>query len=245
MIAVSAPKAALPPHRPIRSFVRREGRMTLAQRRALAQWWPRYGIDLPVEGAPAAAAPIVLDLAAAFQRAAPTILEIGFGNGAHLHALAQQQPQHNFLGIEVHRPGVGHLLQQLAADAMDNVRVICADASETLTHAIAPASFDAAYVLFPDPWPKKRHHKRRLLQTEFAALLVSRLKPGALLHVATDWEDYAHATLAVLSAFTELENLAGAGQFAPRPTTRAPTKFERRGERLGHGVWDLSFRRRV
>jgi tRNA (guanine-N7-)-methyltransferase len=222
------------PHRAIRSFVRREGRITEAQKRAIEELLPRYGV--PEDNAP-------LDFAALFGRDAPVHLEIGFGNGEALAAMAAAHPQNNYFGIEVHRPGVGVLLRRLDAECIPNVRVACTDAKEMLEQRIPDASLNAVYVFFPDPWHKQRHHKRRLVQPEFIALLRRRLKLGGTLHLATDWEDYARQMLAVLSAAEGFENSAGAGRFAPRPVARPLTKFERRGHRLGHGVWDLVFRR--
>jgi len=223
-----------PSHRPIRSFVRREGRMTDAQRRNLDALWPRYGID--PEAGP-------LDLDTLFGRRAPRMLEIGFGMGDALFEMAMRHPEHDHLGIEVHRPGVGRLLGKLEESGLRNVRVICHDAVEALQTLIPDDSLDAVYLFFPDPWPKKRHHKRRIVQPAFVALLARKLKPGGLLHMATDWEDYAQHMMTVLSEAPEFTNTAGPGAFTPRPEARPVTKFERRGERLGHQVWDLVFRR--
>jgi tRNA (guanine-N7-)-methyltransferase len=220
--------------RSIRSFVTRAGRITPAQQRALAELWPKYGIEF---------APRPLDLTAAFGRAAPCTLEIGFGNGEHLVALAIAHPQRSFLGVEVHRPGVGRLLLALEARALDNVRIICHDAVEVLERQLASESLAEVLILFPDPWPKKRHHKRRLIQRPFVELLATRLAPGGALHLATDWQPYALQMLETLSAVAGLTNLAGRGAFAARPRERVTTRFERRGERLGHEVWDLAFRR--
>ncbi|HUJ53967.1 MAG TPA: tRNA (guanosine(46)-N7)-methyltransferase TrmB, partial [Steroidobacteraceae bacterium] len=178
-----------------------------------------------------------------FSRTAPCTLEIGFGNGENLLALAAAHPERDFLGIEVHRPGVGRLLLGLEARALGNVRVICHDAVEVLEQQIAPGSLAEILILFPDPWPKKRHHKRRLLQEPFAEVLASRLSRGGVLRLATDWQPYALQMLEVLSAVRGLENLAADRAFSDRPLERAPTRFERRGERLGHRVWDLCFRR--
>lgn len=209
--------------------------MTDAQRRAIAELWPRYGIE---EGD----API--DVSALFGRRAPVTLEIGFGMGDALAALAARHRERDFLGIEVHRPGVGRLLARLAEAGLENVRVSVADAKEVLEQRLPDSSLDAVLIYFPDPWPKKRHHKRRLVQPEFAALLRRKLRMGGELHLATDWEDYAHHMLAVLDAAEGFENLAGPGGFSERGE-RPLTKFEARGERLGHGVWDLHFRRRT
>ncbi len=227
------------PHR-IRSFVVRAGRMTDAQRRALERLWPRYGLDLPVLADGAA----TLDLDVAFGRTAPRVLEIGFGNGETLAALAAAHPERDHLGIEVHRPGVGHLLRLAEQQQLTNLRVICHDAVEVLERHLAPASLDEVLILFADPWHKKRHHKRRLIQPPFVALLASRLRAGGRLHLATDWQPYAEQMLEVLGASPQFANEAAAGGFAPRPPWRQPTRFERRGARLGHGVWDLSYRRR-
>ena len=222
--------------RSIRSFVTRAGRITAAQQRALAQLWPKYGIE---------PGPGTLELAAHFGRAAPCTLEIGFGNGENLVTLAQAHPERDFLGIEVHRPGVGRLLLALEEHGLRNVRVVCRDAVEVLERQIAPASLAQIQVLFPDPWPKKRHHKRRLIQPPFVALLARALESGGTLRCATDWQPYALEMLSVLEAVPELENLAAGGGFVPRPSERLPTRFERRGTRLGHEVWDLAFRRRA
>ena len=221
--------------RSIRSFVTRSGRITEAQQRALQLLWPRYGIEFQP------AAP--LDLAAVFGRSAPRSAEIGFGNGENLTALAAAHRERDFLGIEVHRSGVGRVLLAAEAHGLANVRVICHDAVEVLEHQIPLQSLEEVLVLFPDPWPKKRHHKRRLVQGPFAELLATRLKPAGLLKLATDWEPYAEHMLEVLVACPLLKNQALDGRFVPRPAERAPTRFEKRGERLGHGVWDLCFRR--
>jgi tRNA (guanine-N7-)-methyltransferase len=219
------------PH--IRSFVLRQGRVSNAQLRNHEELMPVFGIPYQ---------PQLLDLDAAFGRSAPTIFEIGFGMGDTTAAIAKSRPEQNYLGIEVHTPGVGSLLKQLAEGEINNVRVIQHDAVEVLRDMIAPASLDGAHIFFPDPWPKKRHHKRRLIQGPLIALLASRLKTGGYLHCATDWEEYAIQMLEVLSAEPTLENTADG--FAPRPDYRPLTKFEQRGLRLGHGVWDVIFRRR-
>jgi len=220
-------------HRPIRSFVLRQGRVSNAQQRAHDTLLPRYGIPF---------APHVVDLDQAFGRSAPKILEIGFGMGETTAAIAAAHPENDYLGIEVHTPGVGSLLKQIAALELTNLRVIQHDAVEVLTQMIAPATFDGVHIFFPDPWPKKRHHKRRLIQTPFLALLVGRMKPGAYLHVATDWQEYAEQVLSVLAAEPQLRNTVD--DYAPRPDYRPQTKFESRGLKLGHGVWDLVFRKR-
>lgn len=231
-----------PQLRRIRSFVLRAGRITPAQQRALDEVWPRLGIDIPAAAAPTGQA-ISLDLDTVFGRRAPRTLEIGFGNGENLLALAAAHPERDFIGVEVHRAGVGHLLLRADEAGLANLRVICHDAVEVLERHIAPGSLDEVLVLFPDPWHKKRHHKRRLIQPAFVDLVVSRLQPGGRLQLATDWEPYAQQMLEVLSACAALRNLAPDASFVPRPAWRALTRFERRGHRLGHGVWDLSFGR--
>jgi tRNA (guanine-N7-)-methyltransferase len=229
--ATAAEPSTARPH--IRSFVLRQGRVSNAQLRCHEELMPVYGIPYQ---------PQLLDLDAAFGRSAPTIFEIGFGMGDTTAAIAKSRPDNNYLGIEVHTPGVGSLLKQLDEGEIGNVRVIQHDAVEVLRDMIAPASLAGAHIFFPDPWPKKRHHKRRLIQGPLIALLASRLKPGGYLHCATDWEEYALQMLEVLSAEPTLENTADG--FAPRPDYRPLTKFEQRGLRLGHGVWDVIFRRR-
>ena len=222
-------------HRPIRSFVMRAGRMTTGQARALDELWPRYGVEYT---------PAPLSLDELFGRRAPRTLEIGFGNGEHLASLARAHPERDYFGIEVHRPGVGHLFMQAAADGLTNLRASAHDAVEVLRNQIAPAGLDEVLVLFPDPWHKKRHHKRRLIQPPFVELLASRIATGGVLRLATDWEEYALQMLEVLNAAPALfTNLSPTGDWMPRPEDRAPTRFEKRGARLGHGVWDLTFRR--
>jgi tRNA (guanine-N7-)-methyltransferase len=218
--------------RPIRSYVLRQGRFSNAQRRAHAELLPVYGVTF---------SPAPLDLVRVFGRGAPKILEIGFGMGETTAAIAAQHVENDYLGVEVHTPGVGSLLARIAELRLQNVRVIHHDAVEVLEHMIAPAALDGVHIFFPDPWPKKRHHKRRLIQAPFLALLASRMKPGALVHACTDWEDYARQMLEVFSGEPALEN-AAAG-YAGRPEVRPQTKFELRGLKLGHRVWDLSFRR--
>jgi tRNA (guanine-N7-)-methyltransferase len=219
-------------HPPIRSFVLRQGRVSNAQRRAVDTLSSVYGI---------AYAPGALDFEQIFSRRAPTILEIGFGMGETSAQIAQAHPENNYLGIEVHTPGVGSLLKLIAENALSNLRLIQHDAVEVLEHMIAPASLAGAHIFFPDPWPKKRHHKRRLIQPAFVALLASRLAPGAYLHAATDWQEYAEQILAVFAAEPTLANTAPG--YAPRPDYRPQTKFESRGLKLGHGVWDVVFRK--
>ncbi|MBS0375804.1 MAG: tRNA (guanosine(46)-N7)-methyltransferase TrmB [Proteobacteria bacterium] len=226
---------AAPARRAIRSFVRREGRITAAQSRALEEHWGRYGVEF--HGTP-------LDLDALFGRRAPRTLEIGFGDGETLVALAARHPERDYLGLEVHAPGVGHCLLRAAAAGLTNVRVLRHDAVEVLEHGLPPASLDEVLIYFPDPWPKKRHHKRRLLQPAFAALLATRLAPGGRLRLATDWAPYAEWMRAVLDPSAEFVNEAGAAGYVPRPAERPETKFERRGARLGQAARDLAYRRR-
>ncbi len=210
--------------------------MTPAQQRAFDQNWERWGLEHG-DG--------ILDFDACFGRAGPRVLEIGFGMGQSLVDMAAAAPATNFVGIEVHRPGVGKLLHTMAEQGVDNIRVYCHDAVEILQDCIPPASLDGIQIFFPDPWHKKKHNKRRLIQPPFIARLVSRLKEGGTLHLATDWEHYALQMMEVLSAEPGIVNECGQGEFAPRPDYRPLTKFELRGERLGHGVWDLVFRRRA
>lgn len=223
--------------RPVRSFVLREGRLTTGQMRAFAELWPRFGVERHAGQA--------LDLPALFGNPNPVVLEIGFGNGESLAQMAETRPEQNFLGLEVHRPGVGHLLLEIERRGLNNLRVMRADAVELLRDGLPPASLAAVQLFFPDPWPKTRHHKRRIVQPPFVALTARVLAPGGLLHAATDWQPYAEQMLAVLDGADDLlENRAGRGCFAPRPSRRPATKFERRGERLGHSIFDLMYRRR-
>jgi len=222
-----------PHHRPIRSFVLRQGRVSNAQHRAHETLLPRFGIPY---------GPGLIDLDRVFGRRARRILEIGFGMGETTAAIAALHPENDYLGIEVHTPGVGSLLKSIAEQNLTNVRIVQHDAVEVLCYMIPHDAFDGVHVFFPDPWPKKRHHKRRLLQPAFVALLVERMKPGAYLHVATDWQEYAEYVLAVLKNNPLLENTAM--DYAPRLAYRPQTKFETRGLKLGHGVWDVIFKRR-
>jgi tRNA (guanine-N7-)-methyltransferase len=222
------------PHRAIRSYTLRQGRLTPAQQRAMDVLFPRFGI-------PSGETP--LDFDTFFGRRAPRILEIGFGNGDSLAAIAQAHPDNDYLGIEVHTPGVGHLLLKIEELGLTNLRVMRDDAVEVLTHRIADASLDGVYLFFADPWPKKRHHKRRIVQEEFAQLLRRKLQPGGRFHMATDWENYARHMLEVMNAAAGFRNTSPAGDYVPRPDYRPLTKFEQRGQRLGHGVWDLIFER--
>jgi tRNA (guanine-N7-)-methyltransferase len=222
-----------PAHRPIRSYILRQGRTTAAQTRAHRELLPIWGIPFRPEP---------IDLQRAFQRAAPKVLEIGFGMGETTASIAAAHPEVDYLCVEVHTPGVGSLLNRIAALGLRNVRIIQHDAVPVLESMILPAALDGVHIFFPDPWPKKRHHKRRLIQPAFVALLASRMKPGAYVHVATDWEDYAQQILSVLGEEPALGNTVDG--FARRPDTRPATKFERRGVALGHRVWDVVFRKR-
>jgi len=222
-----------PARRPIRTYVLRQGRTTVAQARAHRELLPLWGI--PFHSEP-------IDLARAFGRGAPKVLEIGFGMGETTARIAAAHPEIDYLGVEVHKPGVGSLLNRIDALGLRNVRVIQRDVVEVLERMLPPASLDGGHIFFPDPWPKKRHHKRRLIQPAFTKLLASRLKPGAYLHIATDWEHYAQQILEVLAAEPALRNTASG--FPLRPDTRPETKFERRGVKLGHRVWDVVFRKR-
>ena len=221
-------------HRRIRSFVLRQGRFTDAQQRAFDELWPRFGLDY---------SGTVRDFDAAFGRVAPRVLEIGFGNGEALRFAAANDRVHDYIGIEVHAPGVGRLLNGLAADGSDHVRVYHHDAVEVLAHEIADGTLAQVRIYFPDPWHKTRHHKRRLVQPELAALLVRKLAPGGLLHLATDWADYAEHMWDVLDATPGIVNRAGPRGHVPRPEWRPQTHFESRGLKLGHGVWDLVYDR--
>jgi tRNA (guanine-N7-)-methyltransferase len=218
--------------RHIRSFVLRAGRMTAAQERALTELWPSYGVELSAEP---------LDLEAIFARRAPRCLEIGFGVGEVIGGLAEHHPHIDYLGIEVHRPGVGRLLLRAAEVNARNLRVICHDAVEVLKGNIRNGSFDEILVFFPDPWHKKRHHKRRLIDSAFVATAAAKLRTGGVLRLATDWQAYAEQMLEVCNADPHLESLSADRTYVPRPDFRPPTRFERRGARLGHGVWDLAY----
>lgn len=222
------------PHR-IRSFVLRQGRITPAQERAFAAHWTRYGLEPGAQPR---------DFDTVFGRRASRVLEIGFGNGEQLAWSAEHELERDFLGVEVHRPGVGRLMNALAAIDACNVRLYHHDALEVLEGEIASGVLDQVRIYFPDPWHKKRHHKRRLIRPEFADLLASRMAPGGILHLATDWADYAEHMHRVLDASTGWRNRAGLGGVSPRPPWRIETHFEKRGLRLGHGVWDLIYDRR-
>jgi tRNA (guanine-N7-)-methyltransferase len=238
----SSPGAKAPPkpftategRRQIRSFVLRQGRFTEAQQRALETQWPRFGLDYQGR---------VRDFDAVFGRKARRVLEIGFGNGQALRFAARQDPSRDYIGIEVHAPGVGRLLNALDQDRAGHVRLYHHDAVEVLHNEVAEGALDEVRIYFPDPWHKKRHNKRRLIQAEFARLLVSRLAPDGRLHAATDWQDYAEQMWDVLDATPGLRNRAGARGTVPRPDWRPQTHFETRGQKLGHGVWDLLYDR--
>ncbi len=218
--------------RPVRSFVLREGRITPAQQRAFDEHWSRFGIDYNAQ---------VLDLDAVFGRHAPRVMEIGFGNGEVLAWAAKHDQKRDYIGVEVHRPGVGRLMNALSRLDARNVRIFRHDAVEVLQHALAENSLDEVRVWFPDPWPKKRHHKRRLVQPGFVDLLARRLRPGGRLHLATDWDEYAQHMLDVVENARGWRNEIGPGRYADRPAWRVETHFERRGKRLGHAVHDLLF----
>jgi tRNA (guanine-N7-)-methyltransferase len=224
--------ATTPHRRAIRSFVTRGGRITAGQQKAYDEHWPNWGLDL-------ADGPV--DLSAAFGRDAPVVLEIGFGMGQSLAETAAQNPHKNFIGIEVHRPGVGRLVYSMDEMGLDNIRIYCADAVAVIAQCIPRESLSSIQIFFPDPWHKKRHHKRRLIQSGFVQKLIPLLQVGGQLHLATDWQSYAEQMLKVLSANSDLQNSSPTGGYVPRPESRPITKFERRGARLGHGVWDLIF----
>jgi len=219
--------------RRIRSFVRREGRLTPGQQKALRTLWPDYGLAVEGEIKPAQL----------FGRSAPVTLEIGFGNGASLAEMAANEPDSDFIGIEVHRPGVGRLLRKLQTCGLGNVRVFCHDAVEVMERNIPDASLHRALLFFPDPWPKKKHHKRRIVQPAFVALVARKLKTGGHFHMATDWQPYAEHMLTVMATSQDFINCSVNGRYSDRPEYRPVTKFEKRGQRLGHAVWDLMFRR--
>ena len=222
-------------HRAVRSYVLRAGRVTEGQKRALDQLWPVFGVE-PGEGR--------LEFAKVFGNDLPVILEIGFGNGEATWQMAQSHPEENYLGVEVHKPGVGRLLLKIEEHGLENIRIACDDAVEVLRHQVGDGSLDGVRIYFPDPWPKKRHHKRRIVQAPFISLLAQKMRSGGILHLATDWEPYAEFMLEVMQASREFENLSPSGGYCPKPQWRPLTKYESRGERLGHTVSDLLFRRR-
>lgn len=218
--------------RQVKSFVLREGRLTKGQEKALNDFWPTLGIDYKPE---------TLDLDAAFERAAPVVLEIGFGMGSSLVEMAKNEADKNFIGIEVHKPGVGACLNTAEEQGVSNIRLFEHDAVEVLKNMIPAHSLARVQLFFPDPWHKKRHHKRRIVQPEFVQLLAEKLMPGGVFHMATDWENYAEHMLDVMQAATGFKNQSENNDYVPRPDHRPLTKFEQRGHRLGHGVWDLMF----
>jgi len=220
--------------RQVKSFVKREGRLTPGQQRALDTLWPQFGIE--ADGQP-------VDIPALFGREVPVVFEIGFGNGASLIEMARQQPQLDFIGVEVHRPGVGQLLKAIEENQLTNLRVACTDAVALLQKQITDQTITRVQLYFPDPWHKKRHHKRRIIQPTFVDLLAQKIQQGGYLHMATDWQDYAEQMLQDLSASPKFINSSACGDYIPRPDYRPLTKFEQRGQRLGHGVWDLLFQR--
>lgn len=221
--------------RQVKSFVKREGRLTPGQQKALDFLWPKFGIE--ADGQP-------IDMQTLFGRHAPVVFEIGFGNGASLIKMAIQQPEYNFIGVEVHRPGVGQLLKAIEENNLTNLRVACTDAVELLKNQIADNVLQRVQLYFPDPWHKKRHHKRRIIQPAFVDVLAQKIRSGGFLHMATDWQDYAEQMLQDLSSSKDFINTSDAGDYIARPDYRPLTKFEQRGHRLGHGVWDLLFQRR-
>ncbi|MES2954765.1 MAG: tRNA (guanosine(46)-N7)-methyltransferase TrmB [Pseudomonadota bacterium] len=223
-------------HRSIRSFVRRTGRTTIGQAKAFEDVGPAYLLPY---------APEPMDFAAVYGRTAPTILEIGFGMGEATAHIAALMPEKNFLCCEVHTPGVGALLKRISEQGLSNIRIVQHDAVEVLQHMLAPHCLDGVHIFFPDPWHKKKHNKRRLIQPPLIAQLVTRIQPGGYLHCATDWQPYAEQILEVLGAEELLKNTGGSadGGYAPKPHYRPLTKFENRGIKLGHGVWDLVFER--
>tara|TARA_B110000208_G_scaffold64572_1_gene83804 strand:+ start:1740 stop:2435 length:696 start_codon:yes stop_codon:yes gene_type:complete len=218
----------------IRSYVVRAGRMTDGQRNAFDTSWPTYGLKL-ADGA--------IDTDAVFGRTGPKVLEIGFGMGDSLLQMAAAEPQTDFIGIEVHPPGVGTLMNTAKAEGISNLRVYLADANDVLEECFASQSIDRLQLYFPDPWHKKKHNKRRIVQPQFVQLVREKLRPDGVLHMATDWEHYAEQMLETLDAAEGFENIAGIGQYSSRPDYRPMTKFEKRGERLGHGVWDLIYKK--
>jgi tRNA (guanine-N7-)-methyltransferase len=217
--------------RTIKSYVLRQGRLTRGQQQALDMLWSDYGINYTAEA---------LNLDQCFEQQAPVTLEIGFGNGESLLQQAEHHPENNYLGIEVHRPGVGHLIKRAHDAGLHNIRVINHDAVEVLQHQIADNSLDCVQLFFPDPWHKKRHHKRRIVHPAFVQMICTKLKTGGLFHLATDWENYAEHMMAVMEQAQGFDNTAGKGNYAG-DTDRPPTKFEHRGRKLGHGVWDLVY----
>jgi len=222
-------------HRTIRSFVLRQGRLTVAQQNALDNYWQEYGVDYSEHA---------LSFNELFNNDHEVIVEIGFGDGESLLQQAKNQPQYNFIGIEVHGPGVGHLIHNAHGDNINNIKVIRHDAVEVLKHQIADNSLKQVQLFFPDPWHKKRHHKRRIIKPEFIQLIHQKLKPGGLFHMATDWQHYAEQMLLEMDTTEGFDNTSGKGYYSENKADRCETKFERRGLKLGHGVWDLIYRKR-
>lgn len=222
-------------HRRIRSFVKREGRLTKGQAAALERQWPVKGLTHQAQ---------VLDLGQVFGRRAPVVLEIGFGMGHSLVDMAKAEPEQDFIGIEVHGPGVGACLMEAELQGVENLRIFQHDAVEVLEDCIADGALHKVQIFFPDPWHKKRHHKRRLVRPDFVKLLQAKLEQGGILHLATDWENYAEHMLEVMHAEEGWDNLSSDNTYIPRPDSRPLTKFEKRGQKLGHGVWDMQFKKR-
>lgn len=225
-----------PGHRPVRSFVLRQGRLTSAQQRALEELWPRFGLEADGKD---------LSFPDLFEREAPVVMEIGFGNGEATWQMAAHQPDHDFLAVEVHQPGVGHLLLRLEEHQINNVRIVCADGVEVLEQQVPDASLTGFRLYFPDPWPKKRHRKRRIVQTPFIDVLSRKLMAGGVLHMATDWAPYAEHMVEVMEQSADFENMADYHPYSKKPEWRPETKYERRGERLGHKVYDLLYKRKA
>jgi tRNA (guanine-N7-)-methyltransferase len=218
--------------RQVRSFVLRGGRLTEGQKRALDELWPVFGVENSAG---------MLDFNELFNNQHPVVLDVGFGNGESTWTMARAMPEENFLGVEVHRPGIGHLLLKLEQHELKNVRIACEDAVVFVADRVPGESLAGVRIYFPDPWPKKRHHKRRIVQTGFVGLLLKKLRPGGVLHLATDWAPYAEHMLEVLTACGEFANNSQDGDYCPRPSWRPETKYELRGKRLGHRVYDLVF----
>ncbi len=223
-------------HRTIRSFVMRAGRTTLGQEKALQEVWPVFGLDVK-DG--------LINFCEVFGREAPTVLEIGFGMGESLVSMAKAAPEMNFIGIEVHKPGVGRLLSRIAEENLTNIRIYAEDAIEVLADCIPDNSLHTLQLFFPDPWHKKKHHKRRIVQADFAQTIKAKLLVGGCFHMATDWQNYAEHMMEIMEQAAGFNNKAGANNYSPQPETRPVTKFQRRGEKLGHGVWDLIYLRQV
>jgi len=226
----------IPQHiRTIKSFIKREGRLTPGQQRALESLWPQFGIDFSEQE---------IDLEKTFGRTAETVLEIGFGNGESLWKMAQADADRNYIGIEVHRPGVGHLLQLIEQSGINNLRIISHDAVDVINYQIAENSLHKAQLFFPDPWHKKKHHKRRIVQDEFVNMLAQKINSDGVFHLATDWEHYAEHMLEVMNRNQSFINLSDDNAFVPKPDYRPTTKFEIRGQKLGHGVWDMLYKKK-